>query len=110
MKAQKIGIVKLLNKLVDIYKAIKSKRKYKCLFAELQEMGLIMLADIGKVEVVQRKYDIEINYLQPNKIVGEKNIISFDEAAGIIEQKGDELSVRFARSLREWADVKAGQC
>jgi hypothetical protein len=56
----------------------------------------------------QADYDIQIVYIQPNNPENRVNIFSFQEAAVIIRQHGDELSLRFAQSLLEWADIRAG--
>lgn len=103
-------MVELLNGLNDINIATTAKKKYQCLLDKLQKVGLITVKGDGKIEVVQAEYAINIVYLQPNNVDGQENVISFHEAAEIIEQQDDGLSKRFAQSLREWASIKAGEC
>jgi hypothetical protein len=107
-RARQVGLPGLLDGLREIYRATTSKRKYRYLLDRLHDMGLIMIEDGGGFQIPQAHYDIRIVYLQPNNPEGNEEIISFQDAAQIIRQHGDELSVRFAQSLREWADVKAG--
>ena len=107
--ARQVGLPTLLEGLRKICKATTSKRKYRYLLDRLHDMGLIVLKDGGDFQIPQADYDIQIVYLQPNNPEGSANIISFQAAAQIIRQHEDELSVRFAQSLSEWADVKAGE-
>jgi hypothetical protein len=109
-KAQDIGAIKLLEGLVEIYRATTAKKKYLCLLQSLEIMGLIKFSLGGEIEIIQDEYRIDVIYIQPNNKNGEENILSFHEAAEIIEQQSDELSIRFAQSLREWASVKPGDC
>ena len=108
-RAKEVGIVKLLYGLREIYHATNSKKKYRCLLDKLRNIGLITLEAGGEIGVVETEYDIQTVYIQPNNREKQKNVISFYEAAEIIERHGDELSQRFSMSLREWADVKAGE-
>ncbi|MFC1936766.1 hypothetical protein ACFLYP_03775 [Chloroflexota bacterium] len=108
-RVQEVGLANLLNGLQSIYKATKSKRKYKFLLDKLMELDLLTIADDGKFKPIQEDCSITVVYLQPNNFDEERNVISFDEVAEIIEQKNDCLSNRFAQSLREWARVKAGE-
>lgn len=109
-RAKEVGVVKLLHGLREIYEATGYKKKYRCLLGKLQEMGLIVLNPDETIEIIEVKYEIQVVYIQPNNRDGKENVISFREIAEIIEQQGDELSLRFAQSLREWASVRAGEC
>jgi len=109
-KAQDVGAVKLFEGLVEIYRATTAKKKYMCLLQKLEVMGLIKFLPDGEIEIIQDNYKIDVIYIQPNNKNGEGNILSFHEAADIVEQQNDELSIRFAQSLREWANVKPGDC
>lgn len=107
-KAMQVGLPNLLAGLQDIYKATTSKGKYRYLLDRLQDMGLITLEKGSGYRISQTHYDIQTVYLQPNNPGNHENIISFQEAAAIIRQHEDEMSRRFAQSLLEWADVRAG--
>jgi hypothetical protein len=101
--AKEIGIERILNGLDQIYKASKSKNKYRRLFEKLTEMKLIKW-DKGKSKIMEgvKKSEIQIVYLQPEgKNVNE---ISFNDIAGVIEKKDDEFSKRFAKSVRKWSE------
>jgi hypothetical protein len=108
-KARQVGLPALLEGILEIPKTSRSKKKYRCLLEALQEMGLVAQGQGGRFRVARAGYDIEIVYIQPTNPEGKENVISFREAATIIEMQGDELGRRFARSLREWADVPAGE-
>jgi hypothetical protein len=108
-KARQVGLPALLEGILEIPKTSRSKKKYRCLLEALHEMEFIALGQDGRFRVAQAGYDIQIVYLQPTNPDGKENVISFREAATIIEMQGDELGRRFARSLREWADVPAGE-
>ncbi len=107
-QAAQVGLVKLLEGVREIYAATSSKRKYRHLLRALQDMGLIIIEDRNVFQVVQADYDLGIAYIQPNNPEGKDNVISFREAAQIIQQQGDALSIRFSESLVKWATVKAG--
>ena len=107
-RAQEVGLVSLLKGLEKIYRATSAKRKYRFLLEKLQTIGLLTIAENGEVQVSPAKYSSRVVYLQPNNSDKKDNVISFYEAAEIIEQEDDNVSKRFAKSLREWASVKAG--
>jgi len=123
MAAQKVGLSGLLEGLLDIFRATNAKRKYFCLLLHLERMGLLCIpkpmSDImdgpalqgsteasRKIEVTAQTTDTRIIYVQPNG--DEPNIISFQEFADVVRRHDDPVSQRFAISLREWAEVKAG--
>ena len=107
-RSKEVGLVELLHGLMKIVQATGSKKKYLFLLHKLCEMGLLDIETDGSFRVIPDTYDIKIVYLQPE--VGDEieDVISFRYAASVIETFGDELSGRFAKSLREWALVKAG--
>lgn len=106
-KAQQAGFIKLLEGVADIYKATNSKKKYGHLLGSLQKMGFITMEN-NAIKVIPANYTMEIIYIQPNNHKQQPNIISFHEVAQIINRHNDELSTRFASSLRTWAELKAG--
>lgn len=107
-KAKQVGMVKLLEGIHKIYKATFSKKKYEYLLRLLQDMKLINLNN-GNFEISKYDYEIQIIYIQPNNPDGQKNVITFIEIARLIENYGDELSLRFSKSLINWASTKAGE-
>ena len=108
-KAKQVGLTMLLEGVRELHRKSKSKKKYEHLLNLLQSMGFIALEDDSTLRVITADYDIQIVYIQPNDPENHENVISFQEAAHIIQQHGDELSLRFAQSLLEWADVRAGE-
>ena len=92
-----------------IYKATNSKKKYEYLLGLLQDLGFIVIDDNGTFEIAQANYLIQIVYIQPNNPDRQDNVITFQEISEIIEKHGDELSLRFSKSLLEWAGIKAGE-
>jgi len=107
--ARQVGFNRLLDGVREIYKATSSKRKYRHLLRNLHDMGFITLEGDSAFRVTQVVYDIQIVYIQPHNHASQAEVISFQEAAQIISQHRDELSLRFAQSLLEWADVRAGE-
>ena len=124
LAAQKAGLRALLEGLLDIFRATKSKRKYFCLLTYLERMGLLRLPERMKeimaqptlrgVNQASRQVEIQadpaesiIVYVQPNG--AEHNIITFRDFAEVVRKHDDPMSQRFARSLLRWANVQAGK-
>ena len=124
LAAQKAGLRALLEGLLDIFRATKSKQKYYCLLAYLERMGLLRLPEGMKeimaqptlrgVNQASRQVEIKVDpaeslirYVQPNGR-GE-NVIPFRDFATVVRKHDDPVSQRFARSLLEWATVQAGE-
>jgi hypothetical protein len=99
----------LLQGIEKIYQATSSKGKYKVLLKKLQSFNLLSISDDEKIEIKDVEYSASIIYLQPNNAKGRENVISFHEAAEIVEQENDDIGKRFAKSLREWAQIRAGK-
>lgn len=111
--AQKKDKWALLSGLQKISAATSAKKKYRWLLKELSEAGLIDLSPKGTFEPrkdLPDPLEAEIVFIKPNADpVGHGiSVIPFDEVAEIVATHGDDLSIRFAQSLREWAGVKAG--
>jgi hypothetical protein len=122
--AQKAGFRDLLAGVLDIFRATKSKRKYFALLGLLETMGLLqipsefatIMSHDGLRGITEASRDIDVTasvteslvvYVQP---VGEGDqTISFEDLRAVVEEHDDPLSQRFARSLSEWARVKAGE-
>jgi hypothetical protein len=108
-KAKEVGLVELLKGVRKIYKATGSKKKYQHLLDELQKLGLISQHGNGEFDIAEADYEIRTAYIQPNNADEQGNIISFRDISHIIEQHGDELSLRFSKSLLIWSATKAGE-
>jgi len=122
--SQNAGLPLLLEGLLDIFRATEAKRKYFAFLLHLERMGLLGIPDELKAimagdnlqgasaashgvqvlaECTERPLVI---YIQPS---GDgPYVLSFHEFARTVQKHGDAVSKRFARSLREWADVQAG--
>ena len=108
VRAQEIGMARLIAGLRRIYVASSSRDKYENLLGELSSAGLIVLKSKGKFEPVPDLPRPEILYIQPSKDASAKNVFSFNEMADLITNTGDSLSMRFAQSLREWVAIDPG--
>jgi len=108
-RAKEVGLAELLDGVRKIYKATNSKKKYEYLLGLLQDFGFIILDEKGTFEIAQADYSIQIVYIQPNNPDKQDNVITFQEISEMIESHGDELSLRFSKSLLKWAGTKAGE-
>ncbi len=108
-KAREVGMVGLLEGLKKILRPPKSKKKYRHLLGWLQEMGFIAGVDGKTFQVVPADYDVEIVYIQPNNLDGQSHVITFQEVSDVVKNREDELSMRFSKSLLEWAATEAGE-
>lgn len=124
LAAQEVGLPALLEGLLDIFRATNAKRKYFCLLLHLERMGLLRIPmqmneimaettlqganDASRqIEVTAQTTGSLIVYVQPN---GKgQDIISFREFADVVRRHDDPVSRRFAVSLCEWAEVRAGE-
>lgn len=124
LAAQSTGLAGLLQGLLDIFRATNAKRKYFCLLVHLEHMGLLRIPPQMKemmlqptlqgVNEISRLIEITTNvqeslifYVQPN---GDgPNVISFAEFSAVVRRHDDLVSQRFAVSLCEWADIRAGE-
>ena len=124
LAAQGVGLEKLLDGLLKIFRATQAKRKYFLLLDLLGQIGYLhipeamyqiasqdSLAGINKeseeIEIDCDASRPEIIYLQPNGDGDE--VLSFAEFRRTVETFDDPISQRFAASLSEWANVKAGE-
>jgi len=122
--AQNAGLISLLEGLLEIFRATNSKRKYFCLLQHLEDMGLIRIpfsmkeimaqsrlqgADEAsrQIEITTKPVETMTIYVQPNGTGAE--IITFHEFAEVIQQHDDPIANRFAKSMREWAEIQAGE-
>ena len=121
--ARGVGMRPLLEGVLEIFRATKSKRKYFCLLQYLEGMGLLRVPQQMKdamarpnprgVKEASRRIEITANvtecllvYVQPTGMGSD--VISFQEFASIVRTHEDLTSQRFAESLLRWAAVRAG--
>ena len=122
-QAQKDGFQKILNGFKAIFAATNDFEKYFHLARKLEELGFLKLPGnlqnkifttsprhglreiIGSIEVNRDDPDIKAFYLKP--LEGKKDefpAIDFDFFANHVGLHQDELSRRFADSLRAWKE------
>lgn len=101
-KAKEINIPKIVDGLIEIYKATRQKKKYRYLFEELIHLG--WAKEEGKTYInTSSVYDIEVIYIQPKKThLRNQNIITFQNIIDILSSETDELTKRFVQSLEVW--------
>lgn len=93
------GAKKLVDGILQIYKATNSKKKYDNLVELLSNIGWV---DKTTMKNTCGEYDINIVYIQPNPNNADKNVISFADIISILSAKQDELTQRFVKSLINW--------
>jgi len=107
LKAKAVGMAGLLRGLRSIYAATTSASKYDQVLSALASAGLITIEGPGKFVPVEGLPEPQIVYLQPHKNA-KADVITFNQVADVISTFGDILSIRFAESIRRWAQTKAG--
>jgi hypothetical protein len=124
LAAQAAGLSRLLDGLLDIFRATNSKRKYFYLLEHLEAMGLLRIplamneimahSNLQGANEVSRQIEVTahtgtpvIVYVQPSG--AGPGIISFQEFAEIVRRHEDPVSRRFASSMCEWAAFEAGE-
>jgi hypothetical protein len=130
--ARKKGLKELLKGLLTIFRASDSKPKYYCLLTYMESLGLLHIPEKLKqsmlhpffkganeeskfIEITKQSIDNQIVYVIPNtdclkdkSMMDDIVIITFHDFAKIVRRYNDEISSRFACSLDEWANCKAG--
>jgi len=116
--AQKAGLPKLLEGLLEIFRATTAKRKYFYLIEQLAALGqyhipdsmreILLRSDLRGVTQASRSVTITtavtdsvIIYIQPRGTG--PGTISFEDLRKIVRQHNDPISARFADSLTKWA-------
>ncbi|MFH2038099.1 MAG: hypothetical protein ABIJ65_01555 [Chloroflexota bacterium] len=107
-RASQVGMIELLVGLRQICKVTRSRKKYRVLLGLLQDMGLIVMDNVEAFEIVPADYNIQVVYIQPNNPLGQENVITFEEISQLINKHGDELSLRFSKSLLKWSNPRVG--
>ncbi|MBL0716833.1 MAG: hypothetical protein JJV89_02180 [Desulfosarcina sp.] len=122
--AQNVGLIKLLEGLLEIFRATNSKKKYFCLLQHLEDMDLISIPVSLKeimtrstlqganeaskqIEITTKPIKVITMYVQPNGMGSD--IITFHEFAEVIQQHDEPIANRFAKSMCEWAEIQAGE-
>jgi len=121
--ARNAGLERLLEGLLQIFRATNSKRKYFRLLQLIEDMGLLRIPEAmnrivaGKnlrginkasegIEIDCPLTECGIIYVQP-KGTGD-DVVNFAEFADTVRAHSDPISQRFSQSLEEWAKVEAG--
>ncbi|MEA1977100.1 MAG: hypothetical protein U9N80_04290 [Chloroflexota bacterium] len=108
--AQEVKLHALIDGVISIYEATEYKQKYRSLINELISSGLLKEDGSDLVNCASDETEITILYIQPNPSENDdKKSISFAVYSEIVAEHEDELSLRFSKSLIEWANVKPGQ-
>ena len=122
--AQRAWLSNLLKGLLEIFRATNSKRKYFGLLEHLEVMGLLRIPlrfreiltrtnlqganeASRAIEITSEVSECVLLYVQPNGTG--PDVISFAEFAAMVQQHDDVFSQRFAKSLKRWASIQAGE-
>lgn len=122
--AQAVGLPKLVEGVVDIFRATNAKHKYFYLLEYLESMGLIRMparlrdimssrdlrgatATSHHIQITAKAARTLVLYLQPNG--SGPDILSFEEFCAVVQKHDDPISRRFAQSLAEWSSISAGE-
>jgi hypothetical protein len=106
-EAKKKGVRQLLSGLRKIVTGSTPRSRFDYLLRSLECAGLIQVTETNHFHILDAEHDISIMYIQPNA-TSDNNVVTFAELADFVSQKSDDLSQRFAQSLREWATGKKG--
>jgi len=124
LASREAGFRALLEGVLDIFRATGAKRKYFRLLSLLESVGQLRIPGEMKeamslpdlrgateasraIEIASSVTDSVIVYVQPNGD-GDDDVISFEDFRAVVERHDDPVSRRFARSLAEWANTRAG--
>lgn len=104
-KTSETSIYQLIDGIIRINKATKSKVKYQRLMEEIESIGWLKKEANQWINLAPRQ-NPKVLFIKPRPSKKEasniKDPIYFDEIAAIIEKNDTELSRRFAKSLRKW--------
>lgn len=100
--AKSLNIPGLIKSFIQIREASRSKKKYRNYLDEMIKIGWFEEYD-NKLKVSENTYKMEILYIAPdNSKMEGKKCITFDQIAEILQKNNDEISKRFAQSLKTW--------
>lgn len=122
--AQSVGMPKLLEGIIQIFRATAARHKYFCLLRTLESFELLRLPPAmhdkwksGKLQGITALADdieitcgpipIDILYVQPHS--HEERELGFDAIADWLARQNDPVATRFAESLQRWASTEAGR-
>jgi hypothetical protein len=125
-KAQGVKFIKLLKDIVKIFKASKSKQKYYHLLCQLTRMGQLDIPDevteimaqerlngiygaVDKIKFPSHVNEISVVYIQPQSQSDDDHVISLETVRSVVQKHNDPFSLRFAKSLENWAGTEAGE-
>jgi hypothetical protein len=101
-QAKDANIEKLIDGVLRIYTATRSKTKYKRLLQKLESISWLKQVDGNWVNTSQDQ-EMQIVYIQP--LASDETVhpvINFEQFAKVVRREGTELAARFADSLEEW--------
>jgi len=97
------GFEKIINGIIDIYKATSYKDKYEKLLKKLICNGSIILKDLEFISTSKYVFNNEPIFIKPTKIADDFGyILTFQNIIKVIEKQDDEFTKRFIKSLKEW--------
>ena len=120
-QAKKVGFHALVDGLIQVVEASSSKRKYLRLLRQLHEIGLITNLDaldkcasqktlqgftkaVREVRPLPHEPEIGLVCIHPSEKRSSDfdKWVTFKQVQEVIQRHGDEISVRFAKSLERW--------
>ena len=106
--AKEAGLKKLVDGVLAIADASQAKRKYASLLAALDSAGLTRFDGNAHFNTTPPDFVISLLYIQPTSSPEDLSAMGFTELADVIADPIDQLSLRFASSLRTWASSRPG--
>lgn len=102
-EVEKNNLSDLVDGVLELSRVSKSKNKYKNLLSLLSKIGWINCTNGSNTNtIINKKYKLEIVYIQPTNDKYDENVISFNEIINILSDKQDVLTKRFLESLKKW--------
>jgi len=93
------GLVKSFNRIRNASRSIKKYRNY---LDEMIKIGWFEESENG-LKISENTFEMEILYIAPdNSKMEGKKCITFNQIAEILQKNKDEVSNRFAQSLKNW--------
>lgn len=100
-RASEIKLKRLIDGVIDIYKATQQKVKYLYLLEKLEQMNWISLENS---KITNKAPDIipKVIYIQPLSNENTNKIISFDYIIAALKTENSAFTQRFLLSLQKW--------
>jgi hypothetical protein len=122
--SRETGFSTLLEGVLEIFRKTAARQKYFVLLEHLENMGLLRIPAELKtimsrsnfmgapeatraIEITSSVKESIIVYVQPCGTA--EDVITFADFRAIVQKYDDPVSQRFAQSLKEWAEIKAGK-